>query len=248
MKKTTLLITVVTLSAAFSTLALAQAIPPVWWSNGTPPMVEASGADNSAAAIQGQLKHITIRAYEELEANLPNGAGSSIESLIYGGSAGAGWYEEDAITPKVDPNANQLVVLGELKYIANLFFQRLVNQGYNIAFADGQTPQQWLLSWANETDPLNDPVNKQVVNLGQIKYLFSWDLAGDGGAGGEAGGPDGLPDWWEMLYFGDLGQGPLDNPDGDLLNNLEEFKLLRNPNADAINDTGGILGLTITTP
>ncbi len=35
---------------------------------------------------------------------------------------------------------------------------------------------------------------------------------------------DGLPDWWEDQYFGDLSQGPQDNPDGDWCNNLEEYR------------------------
>lgn len=35
---------------------------------------------------------------------------------------------------------------------------------------------------------------------------------------------DGLPDWWETLYFGSAtSAGPLDDPDGDRLTNLQEF-------------------------
>ncbi|MDP8235983.1 MAG: C25 family cysteine peptidase [Candidatus Erginobacter occultus] len=34
---------------------------------------------------------------------------------------------------------------------------------------------------------------------------------------------DGLPDWWEEQYFGDLSQCPQDNPDGDGCTNLEEY-------------------------
>ncbi|NIQ37675.1 MAG: hypothetical protein GTN81_03695 [Proteobacteria bacterium] len=35
---------------------------------------------------------------------------------------------------------------------------------------------------------------------------------------------DGLPDDWEIAYFGDLGQGPTGDYDGDGLDNLEEFQ------------------------
>ena len=36
---------------------------------------------------------------------------------------------------------------------------------------------------------------------------------------------DGMPDWWEILYFGDLSQGPYDDFDGDGLLNIEEYHL-----------------------
>lgn len=34
---------------------------------------------------------------------------------------------------------------------------------------------------------------------------------------------DGLPDWWELQYFGSLAPQPGDDPDGDGLTNLEEY-------------------------
>jgi uncharacterized repeat protein (TIGR01451 family) len=43
---------------------------------------------------------------------------------------------------------------------------------------------------------------------------------------------DGLPDAWELLYFGSThaaGGGPNDDPDGDGLSNLEEFRAATNP-------------------
>lgn len=41
---------------------------------------------------------------------------------------------------------------------------------------------------------------------------------------------NGLPDAWERLYFGRSGIDPLADPDGDGLNNLEEYKAGTNPN------------------
>jgi hypothetical protein len=43
---------------------------------------------------------------------------------------------------------------------------------------------------------------------------------------------DGLPDWWEVAYFGDLRYGPGDDPDGDGASNLDEYRAATNP-ADA---------------
>jgi hypothetical protein len=47
---------------------------------------------------------------------------------------------------------------------------------------------------------------------------------------------DGLPDAWEMLYFGNLNQGPNDDPDNDGLTNAEEYKHGTNP---LLADTDG---------
>ncbi len=35
---------------------------------------------------------------------------------------------------------------------------------------------------------------------------------------------DGLPDKWELTHFGNLDQGPDDDPDGDGLTNIEELQ------------------------
>ncbi|MHC4740111.1 MAG: LamG-like jellyroll fold domain-containing protein, partial [Planctomycetota bacterium] len=41
---------------------------------------------------------------------------------------------------------------------------------------------------------------------------------------------DGMADWWELQYFANLSAGPRENPDGDELTNLMEFKKRTNPN------------------
>jgi hypothetical protein len=41
---------------------------------------------------------------------------------------------------------------------------------------------------------------------------------------------DGLPDWWEIKYFGDLTQGPTDDYDGDGRLNIDEFNAGADPN------------------
>lgn len=87
---------------------------------------------------------------------------------------------------------------------------------------------------------------------GQRTIVRSIELPRLGVSGGEGAGPstpsetcadiidgndptvdsdgDGLPDLWECTYFGSLDQGPDDNPDGDLCNNLCEYTLGSNPN------------------
>ncbi|MFQ6128078.1 MAG: hypothetical protein ACE5QW_04165 [Thermoplasmata archaeon] len=40
---------------------------------------------------------------------------------------------------------------------------------------------------------------------------------------------DGLPDWWELEYFGNLNYGADDDPDNDDFTNLEEFEAGTDP-------------------
>ena len=47
---------------------------------------------------------------------------------------------------------------------------------------------------------------------------------------------DGLPDYWERGYFGDLSQEPDDDFDGDGLNNLKEYQTGSDPTSKADGD------------
>ncbi len=58
---------------------------------------------------------------------------------------------------------------------------------------------------------------------------------------------DGLPDWWEMFYFGHLDYGPEDDPDGDGVDNLTEFLQGRDPTVGAEADEEGQIALLIYT-
>ncbi|HSE16368.1 MAG TPA: Ig-like domain-containing protein [Pyrinomonadaceae bacterium] len=58
---------------------------------------------------------------------------------------------------------------------------------------------------------------------------------------------DGLADAWELFYFGNLSQGANGDPDGDGVNNLQEFLQGRNPTVGTILDPGAI-NLKLYTP
>ena len=75
-----------------------------------------------------------------------------------------------------------------------------------------------------------------MLNVGQIKSLFNWDLTYDGNGNGIADwyelvdtDEDGLLDWWEMLHFGDLDAEPAQDPDNDLMPNSWEAAYGFNP-------------------
>jgi hypothetical protein len=59
---------------------------------------------------------------------------------------------------------------------------------------------------------------------------------------------DGLPDAWEIQFFGNLNMGAGDDPDGDGVNNLAEFRQGRHPLTGAAADTNNILKLNVITP
>lgn len=56
---------------------------------------------------------------------------------------------------------------------------------------------------------------------------------------------DGLPDEWELLWFGNLNQGPNDDPDGDGLTNAQEFAQGENP-LTGISGNGLTISGTVT--
>lgn len=59
---------------------------------------------------------------------------------------------------------------------------------------------------------------------------------------------DGLADWWEMQYFGNLNQTASGDPDGDGITNLQEYQQGRNPTKSALPDANGAVDLKVYTP
>jgi hypothetical protein len=59
---------------------------------------------------------------------------------------------------------------------------------------------------------------------------------------------DGLPDNWEIQYFGNLNQTATGDPDGDGINNLQEYQQGRNPTKSALTDPGDFVNLKVHTP
>ena len=51
---------------------------------------------------------------------------------------------------------------------------------------------------------------------------------------------DGLPDWWELRYFGNLAQGANDDPDGDGFTNATEYANGTRPNVIESLEQGGV--------
>lgn len=120
-------------------------------------------------------------------------------------------------------NNYQAINRGQLKHVASIFWNRLIEVGYTNA-----------LPWTD--DPASS--DYALANIGQLKYLFSFDLR-DMDFDADIDG-DGLPDWWEMRIINANDNDnieivehirPQDDFDGDGVSNQDE----KNMGTDAAN-------------
>ncbi|HVM63078.1 MAG TPA: hypothetical protein VMV72_19625 [Verrucomicrobiae bacterium] len=179
-------------SLLFLHLSVALAAPgPSWWiargvlnTNATP--------NDFAAVTQGQVKNMASNAWVEMNANLPGGAGATVSALI-----GSFSRSNDYLAANI----------GQLKFVAQPFYDRLMVVGYTDAYP-----------WASSTTT-NDYAT---ANIGQLKNLFAWDLT-------YSTYNDGIPDWWRMKYFGTTATNnqtcaSCDYVAGSALDNLQDYE------------------------
>jgi hypothetical protein len=208
--------------------ARLYAPPPAWWTE-RGVLTTGATANDYAVVNSGQLKRIASLARDELQAKLAGGAGSAINTLV------DSWSQPPA--PGVVRSDYAAVNIGQLKTLAKFYYDRLAVFSYQgPPLTTGQT-----YPWTATTGDDNDYA---AANIGQVKQVFSFDPTmippdSDG---------DGLPDAWEMQYFGDLASAASGDPDGDGLTNLEEYQLGRNPTKGAVNDPGDAVNLRIYLP
>lgn len=149
-------------------IGTANAADPSWWTDRRVVDPARHKADY-APALLGQLKWFATNACDEIEMILPGGAGTSVRNLV------AGFNTSSNYCP---------INLGQLKRVAKVFYDRLLEVSYTNTYP-----------WTINTTA--DDADYAVVNIGQLKTAFAFDLAGDADV-------DGLPDYWEMKYFGSV--------------------------------------------
>ena len=93
------------------------------------------------------------------------------------------------------------------------------------------------LAVSNAPNPNINPQSRQKNNQ-QPKTEFQSKDAGDSDN-------DGLPDDWELAYFGNLKQNGNDDYDQDKITNLEEFKQGTNPKISNLESNDSLIGLII---
>jgi len=189
------------------------------WNGGSYPV-----PDDFSAANLGQLKQMATQAAAELNANLPGGAGDIINNLIttWNSTPQSGVVRDDHAT----------VNLGQLKAVAQPFYNQLIAAGYTNAYP-----------WANPPQPADD---FSAANLGQLKYLFSFDLTYSS-TGDPSNGGSGIPDWWAIaagLNPNDpsIGSMPVTNPaltvNGIPMTYLQAYQAGTNPVTAATPSSG----------
>ncbi len=188
------------------------------------------GGVSFAAVNQGQLKNLAVAASDELDARIPSGAGPQIHALI------ASWFQtnpagqfirdgQDRRIPKVTASTDDFaaVNLGQLKTVAQPFYDRLIQIGYCDAYP-----------WESSTTP---PDDFALANLGQVKNLFNFNLIGFDFSNLDSDG-DGISDINESNHGTDPNNADSDGDgvsDGDeLANGTDPTKW--DSDGDGVND------------
>ncbi len=140
------------------------------------------------------------------------------------------------LTPASGP-ANTVVTISGLNFGATQGTSTLTFNGFPA------TPTTWSdkkLIVAVPAGAITGPVLVTVAGISSNAVTFT---VGDVDADG-----DGLPDWWELQYFGNLSQVASGDPDGDGVTNLQEYQQGRNPTKSALADNGDFVNLKVHTP
>ena len=226
-------------SAVLGTVVYAAS--PSWWkARGVMPEAydeESAEAreENFEAAKLGQLMNFAEKAAEELNENVPGGAGDAITELISGFKK----YDPE------DPDANYQALTAErLKTVAAVFYDRLaelpetyVSYGSEVV-ANGKYPR---VQEEGTTEEVAS--DDSVVNVGQLKNTFAWSLTSV--ASDDSDG-DGLPDSWEMKYFGNLTTANGSSCyNGDGISDLQKYQQGKDP---TLPPEGSDLFLVVYTP
>lgn len=188
---------------------IAFAGQPAWWTSQTSPVLDTGETARDHSVInQGQLKNITNGAYEEIEDvwDDEGGAGAALDTYMASISTNNNYYVAN---------------IGQAKFLAAKFYDRFIELELAVRYP-------WDQSAAQAAD-------HSLVNIGQVKWLFSFDVPELGEWPDRDG--DGLNDADELAWFGDvLRQNGTDDYDGDGVSNSAE---LAAGTALAASDTDG---------
>ncbi len=145
--------------------------------------------------------------------------------FLGGGGGGGNYSPDDSPQTIIDYSTNLWIAQVSLAsgYLTGIGTNTLADVQYEIQSRTNLTQTDWqsegfifgseLTNWT----PLSVPQNNR-TNL--FIRLKSWGSS-DG---------SGLPDWWELQYFGTTGVDPYGDPAGDGYNNLQKFQNGMNPN------------------
>ena len=150
------LLTALLLLATLSPVSAANY--PGWWITRGVVDTNAS-AEDYAVCTSGQLKTMALQAMNELDADLPGGAGNVVHTMVNG------WINNTA-------NAQDYSAInaGQLKTVAAPFYDCLRSNNWPCILPDGMTTNQnypWSGTGAQDYS---------MANNGQVKYVFSFSV------------------------------------------------------------------------
>jgi hypothetical protein len=125
----------------------------------------------------------------------------------------AAW--QAAPTPGVVRDDYAALNLGQLKAVAQPFYDRLIEKGYATKYP-----------WTDSASPKDDYA---LLNIGQLKNLFSMDLSE---LINNEGDQNSLPDAWQLRYFGQTGVDPNADPNRNGVSNWHEYLEGTDPTLD----------------
>lgn len=191
--------------------------PPQWWADKG--VLNSEPAQDDAAANQGQLMYMASKAALEFQEKVPLLDRTAIDTLI-------------AEFSSYDPaNYSVAATLGQLKYVAQPFYDVLDSNGLQDAWPTGMGVGDGPYPWSQYAGSKQDHA---LANLGQLKYVFSFDLDKATLLADSDG--DGMPDEWEVENGFNPYRWDADNdPDRDGFTNVEEFQNGTDPRSMDVN-------------
>jgi hypothetical protein len=180
----------------------SPAADPAWWASRS--VVNGSAASNLSPATVGQAKHMVSQALAELQTRLDAPTYQAIQTDV-----AAVMSLALPVTPADFEKQRSVLLIGQLKAISAPFYSRLY-QLYP-AWVETRLAENLTKDLGNPanfypwTSSVADDSNKGIATLGQLKAVFALPLENLPPSSTDVDG-DSIPDSWEILYFGNLGQ------------------------------------------
>lgn len=173
--------------------------PPWWYDYDLVDQNPTAVINNYAPVNIGQLKNVAYAAKLYLDAQLASVGGADIAGVTVGNQTIANFTVYDS----TNPGANyQVVQLGQLKAVAQHFYDRLNAVGYNttLNLVNHGYPSNWAYAYPwNPSTPTTS--NYAPANIGQLKAVFSFDLSNFTPS---ANDPNGISWAWQLALYGNV--------------------------------------------
>lgn len=142
------------------------AAQPDWWTDYS--LIDGTAREDEAAATVGQAKHAVQKAHQYLEAELASIGGSGAEVTAL--------YNSYCLTAPTPPsNDLQPLTIGQLKYLAKPFYDRINSAEVNLNTSALNPASTEIYPWTTDQ---SDDSDLSTATLGQLKFVFSFNLSG----------------------------------------------------------------------